>query len=163
MGDDNEPRNLGMGTMIRMLSGNEESVTAYRASIGKKITAIKLEDDKLHISFANGTTLVAADEAQSCCEKRYMTTDDNDLNYYVGSHLVSMEVMNGPSREDEHECHDIQFLDVKTTKGVFQMVTHNEHNGYYGGFSVEFTLSAGGPVVPDAEEIVVPVPDDEEI
>ena len=34
------------------------------------------------------------------------------------------------------EIHEIQFLDVKTSKGVFQISNHNVHNGYYGGFWV---------------------------
>jgi hypothetical protein len=34
------------------------------------------------------------------------------------------------------EDHDIAFLLVQTSDGVFTMVNHNEHNGYYGGFLV---------------------------
>ena len=35
------------------------------------------------------------------------------------------------------DVHEIQFLDVKTDKGIFQMANNNEHNGYYGGFLIE--------------------------
>jgi hypothetical protein len=29
---------------------------------------------------------------------------------------------------------------VQTTKGSFTICTHNEHNGYYGGFSLRVKL-----------------------
>ena len=41
------------------------------------------------------------------------------------------------SSEHNEDCHEVQFLEVKTSKGSFTMSSHNEHNGYYGGFSIE--------------------------
>ena len=38
--------------------------------------------------------------------------------------------------EEEYETHEVQFLEIKTSKGIFTMSTHNEHNGYYGGFAI---------------------------
>jgi len=32
--------------------------------------------------------------------------------------------------------HEVQFVLITTSLGVFTMATHNIHNGYYSGFSV---------------------------
>lgn len=125
--------NLGMGVMIRMLSGNEETVKAYKAAIGKKIKKCFLKDDALHIHFVDGSGIRLSDEGQSCCESRYMSTDD-DLAYYKNTKLVKIEIKTAPNMPDEYGEHEVQFLEVTTGKGSFQMANHNEHNGYYGGF-----------------------------
>ena len=151
---------LGLGAMIHMLGGNEESVAAYRASIGKTIERVSLDGD-LRIQFADGSVLMVSDEGQSCCEHRYMTSDDQPtFPYYVGAKLLGIEVRDGPERSDDcGEVHETQFLDVTTDRGLFQCCTHNEHNGYYGGFSIECRCTPPTvpppppPVVPDGEEI----------
>lgn len=126
----------GLGVMIGMLSGNEDSVAAFTAALGKTIAALRLgDDDALHFEFNDGSRLRITDEGQSCCEKRYMRTDD-DLFYYVGATLLGAEIKQGPDMPDEYVEHNVQFLEVNTSRGVFTMSNHNEHNGYYGGFSI---------------------------
>ena len=128
--------NLGLGVMINMLGGNENSVKSFQASIGKKIVALELVNEELVFTFDDATKMKLFDGGQSCCEHRYMTTDD-DLESFIGSTLTSAETREAPSVDDEHgETHEVQFLLVATSKGVFTMETHNEHNGYYGGFWV---------------------------
>lgn len=130
--------NLGLGVMLRQLSGNAESVNAFKSALGKTISALRLgDDDALHFEFSDGTKIKFADEGQNCCESRYMRTDD-DLASFVGATLLDAEVKDAPSIEDD-KCgsHDVQFLEVRTDRGVFTMASHNEHNGYYGGFSIE--------------------------
>ena len=63
--------NLGMGVMIGMLAGNDESAKAMQAAIGKRITALTLTDDSLRIELADGSKLKLEDAGQSCCEHRY--------------------------------------------------------------------------------------------
>ena len=126
---------LGVGVMIEMLGGNSETVKAFQSSIGKKITSLKLEDDQLKFSFSDDTKLLMFDNGQSCCESRYMRTDDN-LGDYVGGKLIGAEIREAPSIPAEYDEHDVQFLVVQTTKGQFTISSHNEHNGYYGGFSI---------------------------
>jgi hypothetical protein len=129
---------LGFGVMINMLSGNESTVNAVKASLNKTIERVWLdeENNKLIFLFDDKTKLIMWDDGQSCCESRYMRTDD-DLKEFSGSKLLDFELKNGPEVNGEYsECHEIQFLDVKTDKGIFQMANHNEHNGYYGGFSI---------------------------
>ncbi len=128
---------LGLGVMIRMLGGNSETVDAMLSAAGKTISHVALIGDSLLFTFDDGATLRMLDNGQSCCETRYMRTDD-DLPYYVGATLMDAEIRPAPSVEDEHgEQHDVEFLIITTSKGVFTMASHNEHNGYYGGFSIE--------------------------
>lgn len=127
---------IGLGVMIKMLSGNASSVEAFTGAIGKTITALTLgEDEALHFVFEDGTKLMLFDDGQSCCESRYMRTDDK-LDEYVGAKLLGAEIKEAPGIPMEYEEHDVEFLEVQTDKGVFTMSSHNEHNGYYGGFSI---------------------------
>ena len=40
----------------------------------------------------------------------------------------------------ESDCsfmdHDVVFVDIRTDKAFVTIATHNEHNGYYGGFEL---------------------------
>lgn len=101
---------------------------------GKQITSLSVDDDRLLIGFTDGATVKIWDGGQSCCEYRHMSTDD-DLSFYVGSVLTNIEVKDGPDLPSD-ECHETQFLEVTTSTGHFQVVNHNEHNGYYGGFAI---------------------------
>jgi hypothetical protein len=105
--------------------------------VGKVIESVVLgSDDALHFVFADGTKMKLWDDGQSCCESRYMMTDDN-LLFYSGTVLVNVEVRDAPDTTDEYDnVHEVQFLEVMTNRGCFTMTTHNEHNGYYGGFYV---------------------------
>ena len=128
--------NLGLGTMIRMMGGNKESVAAFTEALGKTIAEAELTSrDELHIGFTDGTKLIFSDEGQSCCESRYMRTDDN-LEEYVGATLIGGEVKDAPNMPDECGDHEVQFLEIMTSKGPITMASHNEHNGYYGGFYI---------------------------
>ena len=129
---------LGVGVMLKHLGGNEDSVNAWIASANKEIAALVLVDGLL-FTFSDGTQMMISDEGQSCCEYRYMTTDD-DLSYYVGATLLDTEILDAPDIEAEYGDHEVQFLRVATSRGVFTMETHNEHNGYYGGFAIRCAL-----------------------
>ena len=130
---------LGLGVMIRQLFGDSESAPAFQSAIGKTIQAAGIDDDAnrgdgaLRLTFTDGTGLLLFDDGRSCCESRYMRTDD-DLNYHVGATLVSADVQDGPPIDEEYGDHETAFLHVTTSKGTFVVVTHNEHNGSYGGF-----------------------------
>lgn len=124
--------------MFEVCNLEGKSLDAFMKVVGKKIMGIKLEDDMLYLSFGSQGTLRISDEGQSCCEHRYMTTDDK-LDEYVGGNLLNIETKPVPipiKGDDSDGEHDIEFLEVTTTKGAFVFTTHNEHNGYYGGFYV---------------------------
>jgi hypothetical protein len=64
-------------------------------------------------------------------------SSDDDLSHYVGATLVGVELKDGPEEEGEYgEVHEIQFMEVQTSAGSFTVVSHNEHNGYYGGIAI---------------------------
>lgn len=119
-----------------MLGGNKESVEAFTSCIGKTITGLELKSEEtLVFTFEDGTRMGLEDQGQSCCEHRYMRTDDK-LADFIGAKLLGGEIKPGPDVGGSGEEHNIEFLDITTDRGVFQMVNHNEHNGYYGGFAV---------------------------
>lgn len=127
----------GFGVLLGYLGGNKETVKTLEASKGKKIASVALRDDVLYVGFKDGTGLRLADEGQSCCESRYMTTDD-DLESFVGKEVRGYDLREGPTVTGEYEDeHEVQFLIVQTTEGNITLETHNEHNGYYGGFWID--------------------------
>lgn len=132
---------LGIGVMIQMLGGNEDTVKAVSASLGKKIVAVRLdkERDRVEIDLADHTQLTLWDGGQSCCESRYITTDD-DLTKITNTALRDIELADAPPITAEYEEHEVQFLHIRTPKGTATFETHNEHNGYYGGFSIQASL-----------------------
>lgn len=132
----------GVGAMLSDLGGNEDSVAAFKAALGKKVSALRIDDEAnggdgaLVFGFDDGSGLLLQDDGRSCCESRYMKTDD-DLGAFVGSVLLGAEVRPGPTEKSEWDDeHETAFLIVSTDRGEFTVVTHNQHNGYYGGFAI---------------------------
>jgi hypothetical protein len=101
---------------------------------GKIIRNVTVDSDELRIEF-DDCTLVLWDNGQSCCERRYMTCDDN-LHYLEGQAFAGYRVENGPEIDDAAEVHQQQFLIVDAALVSITVANHYEHNGYYGGFSV---------------------------
>jgi hypothetical protein len=130
---------LGIGAMLHYLGGGSEHDP--KEYYGRVISAVAMEDDRLRISFADGKTIELWDNGQSCCEHRYMRTDDN-LEALVGGKLVRIEAKPGPDNasDDEYgEEHEIVFVEVGTDQAFITISNHNEHNGYYGGFGLTIT------------------------
>lgn len=126
----------GFGVMLGILGDNAETDEAWNRAKGKRIKSVSLANEKLTLTFDNGDRLIAWDHGQSCCESRYMRTDD-DLASFAGSTLVDIELREAPPIKDrEYGDHEVQFLAIETDGGTLVMQTHNEHNGYYGGFWV---------------------------
>ena len=128
--------NLGLGLISHILMRNNgESV--LQGNLKKRIIDLSLspEGTALLFTFEDGKKMSLADEGQSCCEMRYMSTDD-DLRYYIDGNFLGVEVKGGPTEEDRYGTHEVQFLEVKTDIGSFTMANHNQHNGYYGGFAL---------------------------
>ena len=128
--------NLGLGVMIGMLGGNKDSVEAFQRGVNKRIVSLEMKEDTLYFEFEGGYKMKLADEGQYCCEHRYMMTDD-ELGDFVGSILLDAEIKDGPEIDATYDVHEQQFLIISTDKGQFTMVTHNEHNGFYGGFCIQ--------------------------
>jgi hypothetical protein len=133
-----------MGVMINMLMGNDgDSRAAIEAVKGQEIRKVEMFDDgdgRLVLTF-DENVLTLQDDGRSCCESRYMTTDD-ELGDFVGAEFRGVELRDGPELADEWGGpHEQQFLYVNTSIGTLVVTTHNEHNGYYGGFWIKAELT----------------------
>lgn len=127
---------IALGVMLREL-GHRSNTEKVRASIGKVIRKLTIADDCLSFRFDDDTSLHPRDMGQSCCESRYMTCED-DLSRFIGGRLLDLTLSDAPTQDGDLDSqHDIQFLHVATSNGTFSVSNHNEHNGYYGGFSLE--------------------------
>lgn len=94
------------------------------------------QEDALIIRFEDGSGVCVWDDGHQCCEHRHMSTDDC-LTLFQGATVTGIELREVSAPDDgQDQFHDQAFLIVTTTLGSFTVVNHNEHNGYYGGFSV---------------------------
>lgn len=106
---------------------------------GLKILGANIIDNRLRLHLDGKKKIEIWDNGQSCCESRYLSTDDDVLSL-VGGKLVRIEVKEGPNQEVEYGgAHEICFVEVGTDKGFITLTNHNEHNGYYGGFDLTIT------------------------
>lgn len=93
------------------------------------------------MAFEDGTGLSLVDDGQSCCENRYMTCDDN-LDYFVGAEYLGWDLGDVEFEgEKDYLCKDIQFLNIRTSRGVISVASHNDHSGYYDGFNIKEVTS----------------------
>ena len=104
------------------------------------IRNISIDNETLVIETNQGRLMVR-DDGQDCCESRYMTCEDRDIwPSLIDGHLISIEDKVALyHRDDTSEVHEISFIEFTTDRGIFQILNHNEHNGYYGGFGVHMT------------------------
>ena len=129
--------------MISKLIGGQYLEVALTKARRKTIESLSLNDNVLRFTFTDGSKLRVYDNGQSCCESRYMQTDDT-LGDFVGANLLGVEVRETVGGSGEHEEeHEVQFLIVATSKGSFTAANYNDHNGYYGGFSIEAAFDGG--------------------
>jgi hypothetical protein len=113
-------------------------ITKY---IGRTIASVEMTEEILTIGFADGACIKIFDDGQCCCEARYMHTDD-DISSLVGHKLTGISEKDGPIEDDEDhngliETSETCFVNINTDDGFITIVNYNEHNGYYGGFSLE--------------------------
>jgi hypothetical protein len=128
--------NTGLGVLINALT-NDHGEDVMIKAIGQKITNLKIENNQLQFHFDNGLKMGISDEGQSCCEERYMTTDD-DLNTFIGATLIDLQLRDVKTTMSEYGSpHEISFLIINTSLGDITIETHNVHNGYYGGFWIK--------------------------
>lgn len=121
--------------LIPHLFGLSDGSDFAIAAVGKIIREAEVTDDRVVIQFTDGTGICFIDKGQSCCEHRYMTTDDRPAEF-VGATFLDASIKDGPEEVREWECHEVQFLEIQTSKGFFTVKSHNVHNGYYGGFCI---------------------------
>lgn len=105
-------------------------------AVGKTILKTSMNEHQIELVFDDLSELSIWDDAQYCCEHRYLHTDD-DLQSIVGQKLVSVEQRGiGTIQDESSDEHEISFVHIKTNRDTVVIETHNEHNGYYGGFKL---------------------------
>ena len=122
--------------MLHILSGGSQNDP--EKYYGKKIKRAWMEDDRFNIDFTDGVKVSIWDNGQSCCEHRYMRTDD-DLGWLKGKKLEAITTKEAHSGSGEYDTHEIVFLEIMTNEGEITFSNHNVHNGYYGGFGLTIT------------------------
>lgn len=113
-----------------------------RAEMGKR--DVPYGEDALILGMADGREILVFDARQCCCEHRYTHCDEN-LHQYVGRELLGLLTVAELPTVDDAEVHESQQVEVHTSVGPLCIVTHNEHDGYYGGFDV--AVECGAEVV----------------
>jgi len=126
----------GIGVMLYALGGGND--TPAERFYGHKVVGATIDNDEFVLTFEDGTKLSLTDEGQSCCESRYITCDD-DIGALVGGTLRKIEVTGEDEEPAEYDSHDVCFVEVATDQAHVKLVTHVEHNGYYGGFALKLT------------------------
>jgi len=105
--------------------------------INKKIKLAEFVNDEIIITFDDDVKIKIIDDGQSCCESRYMTTDD-DVSWLNGKIFTGIEIKDAPDIDNnDYNVHEIQFLEINTNEGSVTFATHNKHNGNYGGFNIK--------------------------
>lgn len=112
------------------------STLLIRKAQGKVIDIIEFTDKKVIIKFEDKTKITIFDDGQSCCEYRYLTTDDNVISL-CGAKFHSVNIKDATQTKLNGGLHEIQFLEIQTfDKGSITFAAHNENNGYYCGFNM---------------------------
>jgi hypothetical protein len=124
----------GLGVMLHELGGGtKNSASKY---YGRKIKGASFGNDQMSLTFDDGVTIHITDDRQSCCEHRYMVCDD-DVKSLIGQKLKGIVIKSTEDKESEYgNSHEICFLEIQGNKSSISFATHNEHNGYYGGFGL---------------------------
>ena len=125
---------LGFGPMLHLVSaGCPEKPSDF---YGKEIVEATIREEALRLMFSDGSKIKIFDDGQSCCESRYMRTDD-DVSSLIGHKLVRIEGKDGPNLNSyDDDPHETCFVEIATDAGFITITNHNEHNGYYGGFAL---------------------------
>lgn len=101
---------------------------------GRGVLDASFNNSEIHLTFDDGIKIKIWDDTQTCCEKRYMTCDDN-VKDLIGKKLISIKTKEHRIQEEEYGYeHEIVFLEIKAGHETVTFANHNEHNGYYGGF-----------------------------
>lgn len=133
---------LGVGAVIHILGGgSKHSASEF---YGRKVVSAELKDERLSLVLDDGEVIQIWDDAQSCCESRYITCDD-DLSKLIGGKLSKIEVREFKEESSEYgDAHEMAFVEVATDECFITICTHNQNNGYYGGFGLTITSSKDG-------------------
>lgn len=87
---------------------------------------------------------VGIDSDGQCCERFGYLHSEDDIKIFIGAELYDIVLVDkalNSKKMDELDLSDPQerrgrfstmFVNFNTSKGLFQIVAYNDHNGYYG-------------------------------
>lgn len=85
------------------------------------------------------TIKVGISMAVSCCENPGYFWSIEDVNYFVGANLQSIEIVDKELHKEyfDKETDGLRdggtmFVNFNTSKGILQFTAYNDQNGYYG-------------------------------
>lgn len=100
---------------------------------GKKIKSIQFSDKLLRFILESNEEMDCLYEAQGeCCSISYIEDLDNP-EIFTDSTFISVESVEGESKDDGYEVHKWTFYKFKTSKGICTLSFRNDSNGYYNG------------------------------
>lgn len=129
-----------IGRQLASLFRDGASDFVWLTRVASPIRSITIDDEgngALRIALESGDVLRLRNCESTCCERRYMHSDDN-LKSFLGARLASIEMDSATQRDGEYgDVIEQSFIKVRTTNGDFTVIAYNEHNGYYGGINLE--------------------------
>ena len=107
---------------------NAKYPTQYSTYEGYKIVTDKQE------------IYVLISDKSSCCESYGHFANHDDLDYFIGSKLKNIGIVDECLTTKDYDleqissldCGGTYFVNLETTKGTLQLTVYNSHNGYYG-------------------------------
>lgn len=93
------------------------------------------------IKTTNNEYCVLISNERNCCEEWAFMASEDDLEYYIGAELLEVtltdialnqKILKKLPLDWEYMVKEIQFVEFKTNKGIFQLAVYNGHNGHYG-------------------------------
>lgn len=124
-------------TILSEISENPKDIELL---YGKEILNASFKGNVISLHF-KGLVVNISDDLRYCCEIRHISCDD-DLSCLVGKKLLSVDVKEVSAKHEDGVSSEIAFLEIKTDKTVVSFCTHNEHNGYYSGFNIKFSIKS---------------------
>jgi hypothetical protein len=117
---------------------------SLKVLVGQKIRAIYVKEAKGDgedaIAFVTDRGTFAFDTDSDCCSETWfadITSPQAVLNGYCITSVTAMEFPEHDDREPDprsrQEYDEVMGFEIKTWKGVCQIIYRNSSNGYYGG------------------------------
>lgn len=89
------------------------------------------------------TIKVGVSSGQECCEEFGYLQSEDDIEYFVGSNLISIGLTDKAYNNIIFKVEEIGiyeggaiFVNFSTDRGLFQLAVYNEHNGYYSHYII---------------------------
>ncbi len=121
---------------------------------GMRIEKASFDGGSILLDMGNDIVIEIYDDRQSCCEKRYLNVHSDELQTLGGDTLRSIGVKWTTQKDDAGDYHEVAFCEIRTEDNTVSFSTHNEHNGYYGGFDLRVeVLQHGEPMEQEKEEV----------